>query len=284
MRIVLLGPTGSGKSILAYQIAKKINGEIVSADSRQVYRYLNIGTNKEIFSDIRTHLIDMITPKEVYSVYDFKKDANKAIKKIESEGKVAIITGGTNFYIKSLIYNIDYSHSTINPLLENKSKEELWELLKDKNLTFFNNLNNSDKNNIRRLKRYLSLDLLDNQKPPLILDPKYRTYSIDIDLEKIKENIEYRTHEMIKKGLIEETVDILDMGFSEKDPGFKITGYSEVIDYKNNIITNEKDLEERINRSTYRLAKKQRTFEKGIKDRIVMESEEIIKHIEKSHF
>ncbi len=89
---------------------------------------------------------------------------------------------------------------------------------------------------------------------------------------------------MIKKGLIEETVDILDMGFSEKDPGFKITGYSEVIDYKNNIITNEKDLEERINRSTYRLAKKQRTFEKGIKDRIVMESEEIIKHIEKSHF
>ncbi len=284
MRIVLLGPTGSGKSILAYQIAKKINGEIVSADSRQVYRYLNIGTNKEIFSDIRTHLIDMITPKEVYSVYDFKKDANKAIKKIESEGKVAIITGGTNFYIKSLIYNIDYSHSTINPLLENKSKEELWELLKDKNLTFFNNLNNSDKNNIRRLKRYLSLDLLDNQKPPLILDPKYKTYSIDIDLEKIKENIEYRTHEMIKKGLIEETVDILDMGFSEKDPGFKITGYSEVIDYKNNIITNEKDLEERINRSTYRLAKKQRTFEKGIKDRIVMESEEIIKHIEKSHF
>lgn len=284
MRIVILGPTGSGKSVLAYRLAKKINGEIVSADSRQVYRYLNIGTNKEIFNDVRTHLIDMITPKEVYNVYNFKKDANKAIKKIEKEGKIPIITGGTNFYIKSLIYNIDYAQSTPDPSLENKSKEELWDRLREKNLKFFDSLNNSDKNNIRRLKKYLTLNSLKDTTPPLILDSKYKVYSIDIDLDEVKRNIEFRTHEMIKKGLIEETVDILNIGFSENDPGFRITGYSEVIDYKNNIITNEKDLEDRINRSTYRLAKKQRTFERGIKDRIVMKSDDILKHIEKSHF
>ena len=284
MRIVILGPTGSGKSILAYKIAKKFNGEIISADSRQVYRYLNIGTNKEIFNDVRTHLIDLITPKEIYNVYNFKKDASEAIKKIERDGKIPIITGGTNFYIKSLIYNINYMKSTPNPLLENKSREELWNALREKNFKFATSLNNSDKFNIRRLKRYLSLDSLDNKKVPLILDSRYKIYSIDIEMDKIKENIEYRTHEMIKKGLIEETIDILNMGFSEDDPGFKITGYSEVIDYKNNIITNEKDLEERINRSTYKLAKKQRTFEKGIKDRIISKDDNIIKQIEKSHF
>jgi tRNA dimethylallyltransferase len=284
MRIVILGPTGSGKSNLAYEISKKINGEIVSADSRQVYRYLNIGTNKELFSDVKTHLIDLINPNETYNVYNFKKDSLKAIKEIESQGKVAIITGGTNFYIQSLIYNINYKKSKKIIPLEDKSKEELWEILKNKDLTFYNNLNNSDKNNIRRLIRYINIEKLDNKKKPLKIDPKYIVFNIDINKNDIIKNIEYRTHQMIQKGLIEEVISILDMGFKENDPGMKILGYLQVIDFKNGKIKSEEELEQKINQATYKLIKKQITFQNNILDKKTMSKDSILGHIEKSHF
>ena len=108
--IVICGPTASGKTALSIELAKKINGEIVSADSMQIYKDMNIGTAKptiEEMQGIKHYLIDFISPDERYSVADYKKDAKKAIKEIINKGKVPIVVGGTGLYIDSLIYEIE---------------------------------------------------------------------------------------------------------------------------------------------------------------------------------
>ena len=107
--IVIGGPTASGKTALSIELAKQINGEIVSADSMQIYKDMNIGTDKptkEEMSGIKHYLIDFVSPEERYSVADYKEDAKKAIKEIIEKGKTPIIVGGTGLYIDSLIYEI----------------------------------------------------------------------------------------------------------------------------------------------------------------------------------
>ena len=111
--IVICGPTASGKTALSIELAKKINGEIISCDSMQIYKEMNIGTakpTKDEMDGIQHHLIDFILPNERYSVADFKRDAKEKIKEILNRGKVPIIVGGTGLYIDSLIYEIEYQN------------------------------------------------------------------------------------------------------------------------------------------------------------------------------
>ena len=114
--IVICGPTASGKTKLSIELAKKINGEIISCDSMQIYKEMNIGTAKptlEEMQGIKHYLIDIIEPNQRYSVADYKNDAKKAIKEILAKGKVPIIVGGTGLYIDSLIYEIEYPRNRI---------------------------------------------------------------------------------------------------------------------------------------------------------------------------
>ena len=109
--IVIAGPTASGKTALSIELAKKINGEIISSDSMQIYKEMNIGTakvTKEEMQGIKHYLIDFVSPDERYSVSDFKRDSEKAIEEILAKGKVPIVVGGTGLYIDSLIYGIEY--------------------------------------------------------------------------------------------------------------------------------------------------------------------------------
>lgn len=109
--IVICGPTASGKTALSIQLAKKIDGEIVSCDSMQIYKEMNIGTAKptlEEMQGIKHYMIDTISPEQRYSVADYKKDAKKAIREIIEKGKVPIVVGGTGLYVDSLIYEIEY--------------------------------------------------------------------------------------------------------------------------------------------------------------------------------
>ena len=109
--IVICGPTASGKTALSIELAKKINGEIVSADSMQIYKDMNIGTakpDKEEMQEIKHYLIDFVSPDKRYSVADYKKDAKKAIREILKKKKTPIVVGGTGLYIDSLIYEIEY--------------------------------------------------------------------------------------------------------------------------------------------------------------------------------
>ena len=112
--VVICGPTASGKTALSIELAKRINGEIISADSMQIYKYMDIGTakpTKEEMCGIKHYLLDCISPDQRYSVANFKKDATDAIKEIISEGKYPIVVGGTGLYVDSLIYGIDYDET-----------------------------------------------------------------------------------------------------------------------------------------------------------------------------
>ena len=131
--IVICGPTASGKTKLSIELAKKINGEIVSCDSMQIYKDMNIGTAKpteEEMQGIKHYLIDCVSPETRYSVADYKKDAISAIKEIIAKGKVPIIVGGTVLYLESIIYNIEYNEIEVDL----KYREELEKIEKEEGL------------------------------------------------------------------------------------------------------------------------------------------------------
>ena len=135
--IVICGPTASGKTALSIELAKKINGEIVSADSMQIYKDMNIGTakpTKEEMGEIQHYLLDFVSPEERYSVAQYKQDAKKAIKEIIEKGKTPIIVGGTGLYVDSLIYEIEYNdikldeeyRKKLEKIVEEQGLEELY--------------------------------------------------------------------------------------------------------------------------------------------------------------
>ena len=125
--IVICGPTASGKTGLSIELAKKINGEIISGDSMQIYKEMDIGTAKvtrEEMQGIKHYLIDIIEPNQRYSVAEFKKDAEKAIEEIINKGKTPIVVGGTGLYIDSLIYGIEYQNIKLDEEYRKKLEKE----------------------------------------------------------------------------------------------------------------------------------------------------------------
>src|SRR3989344_1677449 len=168
--IVILGQTASGKSELAVKLAKKINGEIISADSRQVYKGLNIGSGKitkKEMRGIRHHLLDVTNPKRTFTVSQYQKLAKKAIQKILNKGKTPIICGGTGLYIDALIY--DYYLPEVAPQLKLRKKLEKLsteELFKKLQKLDFHRAKNIDKNNRRRLIRALEIVLITGKTVP----------------------------------------------------------------------------------------------------------------------
>lgn len=165
--LVILGPTASGKTALAVKLALELNGEIISADSRQVYRGLDIGTGKDLKEyivngkKIPYHLIDVVNPDEEFNLAKYQKLTSKAITEILSRGNLPIIVGGTGLYLQAIIDG--YKLSTYTPdlkrrkELEELSVLELYSLLEKEKPDFAHKLNNSDKNNPRRLVRYLEI-------------------------------------------------------------------------------------------------------------------------------
>jgi len=165
--IVILGPTASGKTKLGVDLARKFNGEIISADSRQVYRGMDIGTGKDLAeygvgkNKVPYHLIDVADPKQEFNVVQYQQLAHKAIEDIIKKGKLPIIVGGTGLYLQALVDNYQLSSATPDKksrdILENKTVEEVFKLLEKTNPIFAGRLNESEKKNKRRLIRYLEV-------------------------------------------------------------------------------------------------------------------------------
>jgi len=161
--IVVLGTTASGKTKLGVDLAYKFNGEIISADSRQVYRGMDIGTGKDLdeYKDVPYHLIDVVNPNTKFHLAKYQKLAFRAIEDILKRGKTPIIVGGTGLYLQAVVDNYNLSGAEpdkeLREKLEKKTAEELFLELKKINSKFADKLNNSDKNNKRRLIRYIEI-------------------------------------------------------------------------------------------------------------------------------
>ncbi|MEA2092400.1 MAG: tRNA (adenosine(37)-N6)-dimethylallyltransferase MiaA [Patescibacteria group bacterium] len=219
--IVVLGPTSSGKSDLAVEISKKFNGEVISADSRQIYKKMDIGSGKvtkEEMQKVPHYLLDVVDPKKRFSVSDYKKLAEKAIKEIAKKGKLPIVCGGTAFYIKAVMDSVVFPKVspdwTLRRRLEKKTTEELYHELEKKDPQRAKNI---DSKNKVRLIRALEIILKTKKPVPKIKEePPYKSLyiGIDVDQEELKERIEKRLDRRIEEGMIKEVYDLKKDGIS----------------------------------------------------------------------
>lgn len=286
--IVILGPTASGKTETAIQLAKKFNGEIVSADSRQIYKEMNIGTakpTKKELKGIRYHLIDIVGPKKDFNVALYKNLAVKKIKEIQKKGKVPLLVGGTGLYIKAVVDNLDFPKiipdKKLRNKLEKKTAKELfkiYERLDPEGSKFI------DKNNKRRLIRAIEVCKLTSepfwqqrkkQKP--IFD--ILEIGIKMNESELKKRIDRRTEKMFQSGL-EEEIRKLHKKYGWLS-SLQTIGYQEFKEYLEGKIT-KKEVEKLIKLRTFQFVKRQITWFKKDKKIHWIKSEKQAKKLIKS--
>ncbi|PLX16421.1 MAG: tRNA (adenosine(37)-N6)-dimethylallyltransferase MiaA [Candidatus Muiribacterium halophilum] len=284
--VIISGPTASGKTSLSIRLAHEINGEIISCDSMQIYKNMDIGTAKikeEEKEGIPHHMIDIIDPDEEFSVNEFVDLVDDLIKKIISSKKTPILVGGTGFFIHSLIFGLsqlpskdDNLRSQYEKIHKEKGESALYEILLKKWPERAEQLDKSDKKRIIR-----ALEIYDLGAKDSFYNEKKKKYDfvmfyIDTPREILWNRIEKRVHMMIKQGLEQEVRDILkSTGFSKQ--AAKGIGYSEMIEYINGKkYIKIKDVAKDISIHTRQFSKRQRTFFKNkFKNMIFLENSDI---------
>jgi len=285
---VIGGPTASGKSKLAVELAKEIDGEIISADSMQIYKDMNIGTAKvtpDEMCGIQHHLIDIISPEERYSVSNFKKDAEKAIEDILSKGKTPVIVGGTGLYIDSLIYGIEFQDEEIdekyreelNKIAEEQGLENLYEKAKAIDPEAMKKISKNDKKRIIRVleiyhKTGKTKTELEKESRKKEVKYNYKVFAITMDREILYSRIESRVDKMLEEGLLEEVKNIIDK-YKTFPTAMQGLGYKEVIEFLENKVTIE-EMIEKIKKETRHYAKRQLTWFRKNKETIWLNGEE----------
>jgi len=270
---VIVGPTCSGKTKLALAISDKVNSEIISADSRQIFKLLNIGTakpSKQELHSVKHHFIDLLNPDEEFNVSKFEKESLKIIEDLFQTDKLPIVVGGSGLYIKTLIDGIIDVPDT-----DPNFRKELLEIRKEKGNEFlYEMLKSIDKQsadsmlpqNWKRVIRAIEIYKTTNQKFSDIKNKNIRTTDFQFmqfgllwNRQELYDNIEKRVDEMIEMGLVEEVEKILVAGFSPALNSLNTVGYKEIINYLNKEISFEKAIEF-IKRNTRRYAKRQMTW------------------------
>lgn len=290
--IVIVGPTASGKTKTSIELAKKINGEIISCDSMQIYRYMDIGTAKPTMEEregIEHHLIDVVDPDECFNVAKFKEMAETAIEEILAKGKVPILVGGTGLYVSTLTDGIEFqeieSDVAYRDALIQKGYEEgadvLFEELKKVDPEASKVI---DKNNIRRVARALEIyKVTGKTKTQLDIESRkevkydYRIFGIDWDREELYNRIDKRVDIMIENGLIEEVKNITQK-FQISNTAVQGLGYKEVIEYLDGKITCE-EMIEKLKLETRHYAKRQLTWFKRYKKIIWVQYDKALEKI-----
>lgn len=289
--IVIGGPTASGKTALSIEVAKAIDGEIVSADSMQIYKEMDIGTakpKKKEKQNIKHYMIDIINPNERYSVADYKRDAKNAIKEIIQKGKTPIVVGGTGLYIDSLIYEIDYPEietdlsyrKYLEELVEKEGLLSLYEKAKEIDEMAMEKISKNDKKRILRVlelyhqtgKTKTELDKESRKEPEF----DYKMFAINMEREILYDRINKRVDIMIEKGLIEEVQAIYDK-YKEFPTSMQALGYKEVVEYLEKKITKE-EMIEKIKMESRRYAKRQLTWFRKNKKTKWLNGEDDISH------
>lgn len=228
--LVIIGPTSSGKTKLAVELARAHNGEIISADSRQVYKGMDIGTGKDLAeygsgkSAVKYHLIDVADPRKPYDLYQYQKAAQKAILDLLKRGKLPIIAGGSGLYVQALVdgyqLNTFCSRTTESSDLELKTLKEIQALIIKLDKKFFTRLNNSEKNNKRRLIRYLEILKASgkiHEAKPRIKKPPYdfTVIGLEVGMETLRKRIKQRILDRLKNNeMIKEVEKLHKSGLS----------------------------------------------------------------------
>lgn len=254
--IVIVGPTGSGKTELSVKLAKHYNTEIISGDSVQVYKELNIGSGKikeEEKENIKHHLIDILSVTDDYSVYDFQKNGRELIDSITSKQEIPIICGGTGLYIKALLFDYKFNTEKRTNEFDSLSNEELLNKLielKDKELPDLNNR----KKLLRHLEIYSSGDVEISKDVPL-----YDALIIGLTMDRtiLYERINSRVDNMVKEGLIDEVKGLYDRGIKSK--ALMSIGYKELYQYFDGTISLDEAIEN-IKKNSRHFAKRQYTW------------------------
>lgn len=255
--VVILGPTASGKTTLAINLAKKYNGEIICADSRTIYRYMDIGTAKPTIEeqhDIKHHLLDIIEPNEHYSVVEFKTKCEKIIKDVQNMGKIPFLVGGSGLYIDSVLYDYKFRSKNTDIDTSEMTKPEI--LAKAKEL-FPIELAKIDQKNTRRVEQLLQFGpAKTNDRNTIKIECKILGTGRNRPI--LKQNIEMRTQHMLNKGIVQETEKIISK-FGRACPGLNTIGYKQCVEYINGKLA-EDELAVAINKATLDLAKRQITW------------------------
>lgn len=284
--LVICGATASGKTGLAVKCAKKLNTEIISADSQLVYKGLNIGTAKpteEEKQGIIHHLIDVADPKQQFSVFDYAEQAIPLVDKLLGEGKTPIICGGTGFYINSILFDFSYGHSganaeirdKYNAILNERGKEYVYSLLQSVDQKAAEKLHvNDTKRVIRALEIYESSGKKkSDQHDELIPKYNYLAVAINYPREELYKRIDLRVDEMFERGLVEEIENLLASGVDEKCQCMQAIGYKEVLKCLKNC-DNYSTMRDIIKLNTRHYAKRQITFFKKLPNIVWLSPEE----------
>lgn len=269
--IVIVGPTASGKTSLSLELAKKLNGEVVSADSRQVYKGLDLGTGKVTEAEMEGvphHLLDVADPKETYTVTDYVRDARKEISNIISRGKIPIVVGGTFFYIDALLGRSIppevEPNEALRAELEKLSTKELFTLLTEKDPERAETI---DKDNKRRLVRALEIVDALGKVPSGTSEEVYDATIIGISIskEKLKENIHTRLIDRLEKGMIDEVKNLHKNELSYERMYELGIEYKYIAEYLEEKITKE-EMVKQIELKSLQYAKRQMTWLKRDKE------------------
>lgn len=272
--IVIGGPTASGKTALSIELAKRINGEIVSADSMQIYKDMSIGTakpTKEEMGNIKHYMIDFVSPETRYSVSQYKKDACFCIEEIIKKGKTPIVVGGTGLYIDSLVYGIEFQEISIdeeyraqlNEIADNGGLQKLYEEACKIDKEAMNLISPNDKKRIIRVleiykqtgKTKTEQNIESRKKE---VPYEYIVFAINMDRAKLYERINKRVDIMLESGLIEE-VQALVNKYDNIKTAMQSLGYKEVVQYFNKELTKE-EMIDKIKMESRRYAKRQLTW------------------------
>ena len=272
--IVIAGPTASGKTALSIELAKKINGEIVSADSMQIYKDMNIGTAKptpEEMGDIKHYMIDFVSPETRYSVSQYKKDAISCIEEIIKKGKTPIVVGGTGLYIDALIYGIEFQEIEIdleyrNELNKKADDGKLQELYDEACKIDSEAMKIISPNDRKRIIRVLEIykqtgktktqQNIESRKNEVPYD--YIVFAINMDRDKLYDRINKRVDIMINDGLIDEVKNLVNK-YSNIQTAMQSLGYKEVVEYFDNKLTKQ-EMIDKIKMESRRYAKRQLTW------------------------
>ncbi|MBQ1327553.1 MAG: tRNA (adenosine(37)-N6)-dimethylallyltransferase MiaA [Eubacterium sp.] len=288
--IVLTGPTAVGKTDLSIKLAKLVNGEIISADSMQVYKEMNIGTAKitaKEMQGVRHHLIDILEPDEDFNVALFTELATDAAKNIHDRGKIPVVAGGTGFYIQAFLKGVNFNDEPENEKerlrLEKiaESEEGRKQLYDELALVDPEAAKKIHPNNIKRVIRALSFYKLNGNKISEHNDTekekpsRYNScyFVLTMDREKLYQRIEKRIDIMVEAGLIEEVKRLYDRGLTEENISMQGIGYKEILEYIKGNVTKEEALYN-LRLNTRHFAKRQLTWFRHEKDAIIINKDE----------